>query len=119
MRDLSTITNKEAIQIGNMAFRKHKKFGYEDLYQSKKWKLHICLDRNGKTGSVLIVDEKEPLAHIDNLFYDGTEDKYSHQSHLRVPMFNHIEITKELVVRHYIKTDLSLLLIENSQYSIF
>jgi hypothetical protein len=53
MKDLALITDKEAIELGNMAFRRVKvNQKHKDIYHSKKWKLHVFQDKKGNTEKI-------------------------------------------------------------------
>lgn len=122
MKDLALMTDMEAIEIGNMAFRKHSmtKRAYSDLYQSKKWRLHIFQNSKGKTEKIAIVDEKEPLMNVDYLWSSRPDSEYvSNSQWSSCPMYNWIEISRDLVVSHYTTPNITLMLTPNSQYSIF
>lgn len=118
MRELCTMTDKEAMIIGNVAFRKWKT---KELYQSKNWKLHLFEDAN--CVKVYIVDEGKPLMNIDDLY--DKDDRWTHCSSdptfIPQKQYNWIQINKDLVVEHYMKFEISesKMLILNSQYHIF
>ncbi len=121
MRDLSLLTSYQVNIIGNNSFRIFKKGSYKELYQSDDWKLHLFLDKKGRTQKIAIVDEITPLAHIDDLFTEA-DIPYSliggHYTPAR-PRYNFIEITKELAITHYHKFDQNMMLETESQYHIF
>jgi hypothetical protein len=119
MKDLSEITKKETIEIGNRAFRKHTLSGRKEMYHSNKWKLHLFLDKKGRTEKIAIVDEIEPLMHIDNLWSKSPNERHSHDGWRPYPQYNWIEISKDLVISHHSVTNLDLLLSPESQYFIF
>lgn len=115
MRNICTMTDKEAATIGNVAFRNKK----GELYQSKKWRLHLFEHKTCE--KIAIIEEIVPLLHIEDL-WDKDERLYidtSEPSHTPTPQYNWIEIDKNLVVKMYRKFDISNYLNENSQYQIF
>lgn len=107
MRNICTITDQEAVEIGNVAFRlfdpikPHVMGG--NPYYSKKWKLHLFEDRN-RCEKIAIVDEKIQLEHIDDLWSGDHNDS----SFNREPVYDWIEIDRYLVVTHFINKDLNL-----------
>ena len=124
MKDLALITDKEAIELGNRAFRVIKlKQKHKDIYHSKKWKLHIFQDKKGKTEKIAIVDEQKPLKHIDDLWSKRDMEVYGltgeFSSPSPYPQFNFIEINSDLVISHYINYSLDLMLTPECQYFIF
>ena len=119
MKDLALITNKEAVELGNRAFRRIKiNHKHKDIYISKKWKLHLFQDKKGNTEKIAIVDEQKPLLHIDNLWSKKIEI-YTNDDSSPVPRYNFVEITKDLVIYHHIKFSIDLMLEPESQYHIF
>lgn len=114
------LTDKEVIELGNMAFRVHQKdhpMGGE-LYHSKKWKLHLFENKKGKIEKIAIVDEQKPLKHIDELwpsYYDDKGFECTHRSY----DWSWVEIDKYLVIEQYGKFDITKILIKQSQYSMF
>jgi hypothetical protein len=117
MRKITSMTDIEALEIGNLAFRKsdwrsdikHPIGG--EPYHSKKWRLHLFGD-----DKIAIVDEHQPITHIDDLYY-------SDDSGQREPVYNWIEIDKHLVITHVMSiNNFSLkpgLLNINCQYWIY
>lgn len=116
MRSLSTLTPKETIDLGNLAFRVHKKnhpLG-GDLYQSKKWKLHFFEGKNGKLQSIAIVDEQKQLMHIDDLWPMNDDGSVSPSSH-----WLWIDIDVNLVITQHHNWSTGKRIVPNSQYIMF
>jgi hypothetical protein len=121
MKDLSEITNKQALELGNMAFRVHEKnhpMGGPPYY-SKKWKLHLFQGKSGHTERIAIVDEKSLLLHIDHLWSESPVERHSHDNWQPTPQYNWIEISRQLVIKHYRTPSITLILNIECQYFIF
>jgi hypothetical protein len=125
------MTDKEATEIGNVAFRlldplESNPMG-GDPYYSKKWKLHLFEDKH-ICEKIAIVDELTPLEHIDNLWSkDGSLYHTSNDTpFIPDPQYDWIEIDRYLVVSHFLNKDLDLfykrkrkLLTARCQFDIF
>ena len=116
-RELVEMTDKEAIEIANMCFRKYIKISDNPdkwEYQDHKLKnpcVHLFEDKSGLE-KINVIDEYDYkndkikyLDHIDNLW---TKDERGYltphdEPFFQEPLFNHIGIEKDFTINiHYI-----------------
>lgn len=112
-RELEQLTDKEAIELSNMCFRKYIKISENpDKWEYQDFKLknpcvHLFEDVKFGFEKIMVIDEydydKDEIKHLDHIDNLWTKDERSfltlHDGLFRPePIFNHINIEKDFTI---------------------